>query len=124
MNSGCASRSWRATALVLFFAAPSLAGAATAGEFDGWCLPADECTGTPMRIEGDTFSTCEARCTLVNPVPVNDMDATLYQVYCEADGFTPPVYRAFLTRTEAVNGTEEAFMVTGYGVTELERCGP
>jgi hypothetical protein len=61
-----------------------------ADDFEGWCFPADGCTGEPMAIKNGTFATCEETCELTNPAKVEGLDATVYDVTCKADHLSEP----------------------------------
>lgn len=99
-----------------------VADRSNAGEFDGWCFPADACTGTPMPIQDSIFDTCEETCRMTNPVNVNDMDAVLYYVECRGDWGSPPTERRLFMRYEDGDDTTKALVLDDGGVTELERC--
>lgn len=95
---------------------------AFAGEFDGWCFPADECTGQDMPILNDMYSACETGCVLGNPTRVNNMDALLYDVSCSEDGSEPTVFRMFISKYGDDYGEEHTVAATKWDVTELVRC--
>lgn len=96
---------------------------ATAGQFDGWCFPANDCTGEPSRIEDDTFSTCEAFCTMSNQTKVGGLDASLYTVTCEGDHLEEPsVGRTIFMSSRSDQGETTTFAIDSNGVTELIKC--
>ncbi len=93
-----------------------------AGDFDGWCLPANECTGKPMPIENDSFSTCEQKCEMKDPVNVRDMDALLYDVVCSGEqGSSDPRRMLFIRQTD-FRGIVSASIVADDATTKLQRC--
>jgi len=66
-----------------------LPAAAFAGPYDGVFKQAAnaECAlvginGGSLKIENDIFYGVELECLMTKPVPVNDMDATLYTMQC------------------------------------------
>lgn len=58
-----------------------------AQDLTGFCLDLGEggCTGRYLPFEGLTIGFCEESCTLNNPVPVNGLDAMLYDMTCGSD---------------------------------------
>lgn len=93
-----------------------------AGEFDGWCFPADGCTGTDMLIWNDQYDTCEETCKMEKPVNVNDLNAILYYVTCTGDGPKSPSKRVFMVKNQDHNGKVSAMAVDQYGFEKLVRC--
>jgi hypothetical protein len=94
---------------------------AIAGPFEGWCFPANACTGEPSPIIDDRYDRCEDRCTLQNPVPVRGLAAQLYDVHCERDSGNSE-FRMFLAEYREYDGTVRALAVDESGVTQLEPC--
>lgn len=96
-----------------------------AGEFDGWCFPADTdvCVGEQRPLAGNRFITCESTCFMENPINVRDLDAILYDVRCISDH---PLFRGtrrmLVMRYETFGGETRALALDARGPTELERC--
>lgn len=44
--------------------------------------------GGSLKIEGDIFYGVEVECRMTNPVEIEDMDATLYEMQCSGEGAT------------------------------------
>lgn len=86
----------------------------------GWCVAGNECTG-PVPITREGFFTCEENCTLRNPVPVEGIDATLFDVSCKGDwgGFE---YLMMLKEYEDSDGSRRAVIIDSDGAQNLERC--
>lgn len=92
-----------------------------------WCIPADDgCMGperlTPGALDTPSgFNTCEERCDMINPVPVRDMNATLFDVVCAGDSSSRS-YRMFFHEFVDANGSRQAVMIREAGPEKLERC--
>ncbi|MGI9402328.1 MAG: hypothetical protein ACR2O0_13830 [Rhizobiaceae bacterium] len=97
-------------------------GCAIAGEFDGWCLPANDCDGKPTPIENDSFQTCGEKCEMQDPVTVRDMDALLYDVVCSGEqGTSDPERMMFIRQTDS-QGKVTASIVTNDTTRKLQPC--
>ena len=108
--------------IVLIFASVLVAAtSANSGEFDGWCIPGDGCTGDE-KIENDSFSTCEETCKMTNPTQVRGMDALLYDIVCAGDGSSATSTRTLFMRYKDAQEAERAIAANSDGVTELRRC--
>ena len=98
--------------------------AAVAGEFDGWCFPADRCVGNgePLPVHSSEWGGggCEQICSPTKPTPVRGMKALLYDVICEGEGETW-TYRALILKYEK-DQEERAQYVDQFRITELIRC--
>ena len=94
---------------------------AIADSFDGWCFPADECTGEPMPIKDGTFGTCEESCEMTNPAKVEGLDATTYDVICKGDHLPEPSKERMIFVRFKGDQTKAA-VVDAAGITELARC--
>lgn len=115
-------RNLLANTLVCFALSNSMISGASAGNFDGWCFPADECTGEPMPIAEDTFNTCEEFCIMTNSTRVNRMTGMLYDVICSTDGAAPRTERMFFLRYSKSNSTSGALAISNDGPVELMKC--
>lgn len=93
-----------------------------AQSLDGWCLPANECTGMPMPIENGIYATCEARCSLSNPQAVRDMPAMLYDQECDSDWQETPDHHRALVLLQDAYPEPHLVMVTQARSITLERC--
>ena len=94
----------------------------TAQDLSGWCLPADECMGVQMPIGSGTYDTCEERCTLTNPVPVRDMDATLYDEVCRGDWMENGSMTNRIMLIKQASNQTRMFAIREGWITQLERC--
>ncbi|MEQ1944763.1 hypothetical protein ABMA32_20285 [Mesorhizobium sp. VNQ89] len=93
------------------------------GEYDGWCFPANDCTGEPSPIRDGKFSTCEELCEMTNPTKIGGLDASIYSVSCDGDHLEQPsISNRIFTRYKDSNGTEKVLALDGTGVTELTKC--
>ena len=97
-------------------------GNSVAGDFDGWCLPANDCTGKPMPIENDAFHTCKEKCEMQDPVSVRDLDATLYDVVCSGDDKASDPKRMLFIRQTDFRGIVSASIIADNTTTRLQRC--
>lgn len=93
-----------------------------AGEFDGWCFPANACTETDMLIKNNQYETCEQTCKMSKPVNVNDLDAVLYYVTCRGDGPKSSAKRVFMIKNKDDKGKVSAMAVDQDGFEQLVRC--
>ena len=93
-----------------------------AQDLSGWCLPADECMGVQMPIGSGTYDTCEERCTLTNPVPVRDMDATLYDEVCRGDWMENGSMTNRIMLIKQSSNQTRMFAIREGWITQLERC--
>ena len=93
-----------------------------AQDLGGWCLPADECMGVQMPIGSGTYDTCEERCTLTNPVPVRDMDATLYDEVCRGDWMENGSMTNRIMLIKQSSNQTRMFAIREGWITQLERC--
>jgi hypothetical protein len=93
-----------------------------AQDLSGWCLPADECMGVQMPIGSGTYDTCEERCTLTNPVPVRDMDATLYDEVCRGDWMENGSMTNRIMFIKQSSDQTRMFAIREGWITQLERC--
>lgn len=89
-------------------------------DLNGWCMPYDGCSG-PTPFRDGRIDLCEASCTLRNPVPVRDMDATLYDVSCVAD-FPFEDMRWFVGKHVDWQEKEHVIIVERNRYYLLERC--
>ena len=129
LNSPCKSHTetygemkmHRATVAVIF-SASLFSGTASAQDLSGWCLPADECMGVQMPIGSGTYDTCEERCTLTNPVPVRDMDATLYDEVCRGDWMENGSMTNRIMLIKQASNQTRMFAIREGWITQLERC--
>lgn len=94
----------------------------TAQDLSGWCLPADECMGVQMPIGSGTYDTCEERCTLTNPVPVRDMDATLYDEVCRGDWMENGSMTNRIMLIKQSSDQTRMFAIREGWITQLELC--
>jgi len=101
---------------------PLIVAAAWAGDFDGWCFPANECTGEPMLIDKDTFSTCEGTCEMRNPTKVRSMSGSLYDIVCKTDGAPPSTQRMFFLWYAKPDSATGALAIGNNGPVELVKC--
>lgn len=88
---------------------------------DNWCLPYNDCMADVSPIHGNTFDTCEERCTMRDPVPVRGLNAKLYDVSCIGDSSSSE-YRMMLGEYKDWEGNHKAYIVTPEGTEELVRC--
>ena len=112
---------WKAPVALTLSLLATTATHAVQGRFDGWCFMQDECSG-PSVISGDSFGTCEEDCAMTEPTRVTDMQAMLYRVECNGDGYQRPSYRLFLAEYDDFDGNLRAIAVGPYGAEELARC--
>jgi hypothetical protein len=96
-------------------------GPSVADDFEGWCFPADDCTGEPKPIKNDTFATCEETCQMTNPAKVDGLDATVYDVTCKADHLPEPSKERMIF-VRFSGDQSKAAVVDAAGITELTRC--
>ncbi|MGH1576761.1 hypothetical protein [Planktotalea sp.] len=109
---------------VAFAVIPSFA---LAGEYDGIYRPVDykdwDCKnvgmdGGALQIKDGQFFGVESACDLTNPTPVRDMNATLFDMICSAEGET------FSERILIMHTEDGVLTVRDQGyVSELTRCG-
>ncbi len=96
-----------------------LSGSASAQSLKGWCYPVDGCMGEQIPIGSGTYGKCDSSCTLTNPVPIRDMEATLYDEVCGGD------WGSMTNRIMFVKHSHDQirmFAINEYQVTELEIC--
>jgi hypothetical protein len=94
----------------------------TAQDLSGWCIPAGACMGVQMPIGSGTYDTCEERCTLTNPVPVRDMDATLYDEVCRGDWMENGTITNRIMLIKQSSNQTRMFAIREGWITQLERC--
>lgn len=77
----------RGLAAAIVVSAFGLSTAASAQGLSGYCLDlgADGCTSRYLPFNNMSLDFCEETCTLTNPVDVNGMSATLFELSCIAD---------------------------------------
>jgi hypothetical protein len=66
---------------------------------DYWNCKTIGLDGGAMSIAGNVFTAVENQCTLTNPTAIRDMDATLYDVVCSAEG-DDYFYRMMILKTD------------------------
>jgi hypothetical protein len=111
----------RKAAITAIVSVGLLAGAANAQDLRGWCFPADGCMGE-ISIGSGSYDTCEASCTLTNPVPVRDMEATLYDKVCHGDSMVGGSMTYRIMFIKQLSYQIRMFEISEYSTTELERC--
>lgn len=99
----------------------ALISSTIAAHADDWCLPYNECMDDVSPIKDNSFETCEATCTMRDPIPVRGLDANIYDVTCESDGPSKK-YRMMLGEYTDWNGNKKAYIVTPEGTKQLDRC--
>jgi len=113
--------------LSALFSMIALSGAAVAGPYDGLYRPdaqwADswDCKtvgldGGAMEIADTVYTSVENQCTLTNPTAIRDMDATLYDAVCSAEG-DDYFYRMMILK----NDTGVTIIHNGYA-SAWKRC--
>jgi len=95
---------------------------AMAIDLDGWCFPANDCTGAPMPIRDNAFNTCEEVCTLSSPTSVRGMSGTLYDVRCTSDGGGNSSQRMFFLGYKKADSTTGLLAVSNNGAVDLAKC--
>jgi hypothetical protein len=99
------------------------ASPSVADDFEGWCFPADDCTGEPMPIKHGTFATCEESCEMTNPAKIEGLEATVFDVTCKADHLPEPSHERMIF-IHFSGDQELAAVVAEDGITELTKCAP
>jgi len=92
-------------------------GAATAGEFDGYCFSPDA-DGVSHRIENGAWDNMEGGCSMANPVAVTGMNGALYNVTCSGDWGSRETRMFFLK----INEGSSAIAADNSGYEMLSPC--
>ena len=93
-----------------------------AQDLRGWCFPVNECMGEQIPIGSGTYDTCEESCTLTNPVPVRDMEATLYDEVCRGDWMENGSMSNRIMFIKQSSGQTRMFAIREGWTQQLERC--
>lgn len=114
-------------ALGFLIAVAVAAGPLSAGPFDGTYkqTATSDCAtvgveGGAIRIERSIFYGVEAKCRMLNPVDIVNMDATLYEMQCTGEGET------WTERAMLMTDAEQAgiYMIWNGYAFRYQRCEP
>ena len=92
----------------------------------GYCLDLrDEgCTHRYLPFFGRSIGFCEESCSLDNPVPVRNLEGTLYDLSCVADYEDPPSGRVMILRQTDVDASTRLLWIDDETVMEIVPCAP
>ncbi len=99
--------------------------ASHAQDMTGLCLDLGEegCTDRFLPFEQMTINFCESTCTLSNPMPVQGLDATLYNMDCVSDNPQPSGGRAIVLRqVDRSTSSIKTYMIDANDITPIVVC--
>ena len=110
------------TLILAFFIPVSIS---QAQDMTGLCLDLGEegCTDRFLPFDKMSISFCESSCTLRNPVPVQGIDATLYNMECVSDNPQSSGGRAIILRQiDRSSSSIKTYMIDSDAITPIVIC--